>query len=297
MDFASRRGWILRGTTWRRIPQLRASSASSRPACPNPLPAPRAWTPAVIDPEKRHKEERARPKGVCSGMEEGSMRRPVDSLMRRRGLVLVFCAMLVMSVFPAATFAHPPAGGDLSVPPTGDPERNPYPAARPRPARRGRRRGRGAAQGQRRGHHPPNRGRRAPVGRPGRRGARRGTRCQQAPRRRSLPSRRRPSPARGPRSARTRSSRSRAAAAASTPSPAGSARSRSARATGSRSSAPHRAASGPMTRRRASGSRGPTTSRRCRSARSRSLRPTTTSSTPAPARATCPVTATSATAS
>ena len=54
------------------------------------------------------------------------MRRPVDSLMRRRGLVLVFCAMLVMSVFPAATFAHPPAGGDLSVPPTGDPERNPY---------------------------------------------------------------------------------------------------------------------------------------------------------------------------
>ena len=54
------------------------------------------------------------------------MRRPVDSLMRRRGLVLVFCAMLVMSVFPAATFAHPPAGGDLSVPPTGDPEVNPY---------------------------------------------------------------------------------------------------------------------------------------------------------------------------
>ena len=54
------------------------------------------------------------------------MRRPVQSLMHRRGLVLVFCAALVMSVFPAAAVAHPPAGGDLSVPPTGDPEVRPY---------------------------------------------------------------------------------------------------------------------------------------------------------------------------
>ncbi len=54
------------------------------------------------------------------------MRRPVHSLMHRRGLVLVFCAALVLSVFPAAAVAHPPAGGDLSVPPTGDPEVHPY---------------------------------------------------------------------------------------------------------------------------------------------------------------------------
>ena len=54
------------------------------------------------------------------------MRRPVQSLMHRRGLVLVFCAALVLSVFPAAAVAHPPAGGDLSVPPTGDPEVTPY---------------------------------------------------------------------------------------------------------------------------------------------------------------------------
>ena len=54
------------------------------------------------------------------------MQRPVQSLMHRRGLVLVFCAALVFSVFPAAAVAHPPAGGDLSVPPTGDPEVTPY---------------------------------------------------------------------------------------------------------------------------------------------------------------------------
>ncbi len=51
------------------------------------------------------------------------------------------------------------------------------------------------------------------------------------------------------------------------------------------------------TRRRAPGSRGRTTRTPCRSAPSRSPRPTTPSSMPGPARATCQVTATSATVS
>ena len=54
------------------------------------------------------------------------MLRPVQGFARNRGLTLAFCAALVLSLFPAAAFAHPPAGGDLSVTPTGDPEVKPY---------------------------------------------------------------------------------------------------------------------------------------------------------------------------
>ena len=54
------------------------------------------------------------------------MRRPVHDLTRRRGLALVFCAALVLALFPAAATAHSPEGGPLSVPPTGDPEVHPY---------------------------------------------------------------------------------------------------------------------------------------------------------------------------
>jgi uncharacterized repeat protein (TIGR01451 family) len=54
------------------------------------------------------------------------MRRRDHAFARSRGLSLAFCAALVLSLFPAVAFAHPPAGGDLSVPPTGDPEVLPF---------------------------------------------------------------------------------------------------------------------------------------------------------------------------
>ena len=54
------------------------------------------------------------------------MLRPVQGFARSRGLTLAFCAALVLSLFPAAASAHPPAGGPLTVPPSGNPEVNPY---------------------------------------------------------------------------------------------------------------------------------------------------------------------------
>jgi uncharacterized repeat protein (TIGR01451 family) len=54
------------------------------------------------------------------------MRRPVQDLAHRRGLALAFCAALVLSMFPAASIAHSPEGGPLTVPPTGNPEVSPY---------------------------------------------------------------------------------------------------------------------------------------------------------------------------
>jgi uncharacterized repeat protein (TIGR01451 family) len=54
------------------------------------------------------------------------MRRPAHGFARQRGLVLAFSASLVLSLFPAALFAHEPDGGPLNVPPAGDPEVLPY---------------------------------------------------------------------------------------------------------------------------------------------------------------------------
>ena len=182
------------------------------------------------------------------------MRRPVDSLMRRRGLVLVFCAMLVMSVFPAATFAHPPAGGDLSVPPTGDPELNPYlqPGRAPldeetTPTRSFSRQNDAMVTRRTAGDE------RLTIDQAGQARAA-AAKAGKTLKKTIAASRRRPSPRHGPRSARTRSSRSPEGASASMPWPDESVRWRSARATARRSWAARRAGSGPTTKRPERGS-------------------------------------------
>lgn len=54
------------------------------------------------------------------------MRRSGNGLGRRRSAVLLLVAALVLSAMPATVVARQPAGGPLSVVPTGNPEVNPY---------------------------------------------------------------------------------------------------------------------------------------------------------------------------